>query len=301
MKKIILILILTMCMAISLYGCEENKKKKVAKKPVNIEYVAPQSQTGKKYDDKIESLQKLLSKELKAPVNIQRTTSDYKMIEDLASKKMDVAIMSPVTYTIGRDKGTVDVLLKSKDYLVDDKGNQTKKLGDYYRSQIVVKKDSDIKKLKDLKGKKVGLQDADSAAGYIYPLADLQREHIPKSALRVSQFKDEDQALKTLLDGDIDAVATYDDARVELKKSKPNVYKDTRVIYTSDKIPNDTISVRVDLSDEWRNKIAKAFINVSKKKEGRQLIHDLFDHEGYEKTSEADFKKVRDNRILIDG
>lgn len=301
MKKIILILILTMCMAISLYGCEENKKKKVAKKPVNIEYVAPQSQTGKKYDDKIESLQKLLSKELKAPVNIQRTTSDYKMIEDLASKKMDVAIMSPVTYTIGRDKGTVDVLLKSKDYLVDDKGNQTKKLGDYYRSQIVVKKDSDIKKLKDLKGKKVGLQDADSAAGYIYPLADLQREHIPKSALRVSQFKDEDQALKTLLDGDIDAVATYDDARVELKKSKPNVYKDTRVIYTSDKIPNDTISVRVDLSDEWCNKIAKAFINVSKKKEGRQLIHDLFDHEGYEKTSEADFKKVRDNRILIDG
>ena len=301
MKKIILILILTMCMAISLYGCEENKKKKVAKKPVNIEYVAPQSQTGKKYDDKIESLQKLLSKELKAPVNIQRTTSDYKMIEDLASKKMDVAIMSPVTYTIGRDKGTVDVLLKSKDYLVDDKGNQTKKLGDYYRSQIVVKKDSDIKKLKDLKGKKVGLQDADSAAGYIYPLADLQREHIPKSALRVSQFKDEDQALKTLLDGDIDAVATYDDARVELKKSKPNVYKDTRVIYTSDKIPNDTISVRVDLSDEWRNKIAKAFINVNKKKEGRQLIHDLFDHEGYEKTSEADFKKVRDNRILIDG
>nr|WP_237450141.1 phosphate/phosphite/phosphonate ABC transporter substrate-binding protein [Staphylococcus lugdunensis] len=288
-------------MAISLYGCEENKKKKVAKKPVNIEYVAPQSQTGKKYDDKIESLQKLLSKELKAPVNIQRTTSDYKMIEDLASKKMDVAIMSPVTYTIGRDKGTVDVLLKSKDYLVDDKGNQTKKLGDYYRSQIVVKKDSDIKKLRDLKGKKVGLQDADSAAGYIYPLADLQREHIPKSALRVSQFKDEDQALKTLLDGDIDAVATYDDARVELKKSKPNVYKDTRVIYTSDKIPNDTISVRVDLSDEWRNKIAKAFINVSKKKEGRQLIHDLFDHEGYEKTSEADFKKVRDNRILIDG
>lgn len=33
----------------------------------------------------------------------------------------------------------------------------------------------------------------------------------------MSQFKDEDQALKTLLDGDIDAVATYDDARVELK------------------------------------------------------------------------------------
>ena len=81
----------------------------------------------------------------------------------------------------------------------------------------------------------------------------------------MSQFKDEDQALKTLLDGDIDAVATYDDA-CRAKKSKPNVYKDTRVIYTSDKIPNDTISVRVDLSDEWRNKIAKAFINVSKRK-----------------------------------
>ena len=38
-------------------------------------------------------------------------------------------------------KRAADVLLKSKGYLVDDKGNPTNKLVDYYRSQIVVRKD----------------------------------------------------------------------------------------------------------------------------------------------------------------
>ena len=51
-------------------------------------------------------------------------------------------------------KVSADVLLKSKGYLVDDKGNPTNKLVDYYRSQIVVRKDSHLRNLKDLKGPK---------------------------------------------------------------------------------------------------------------------------------------------------
>ena len=62
----------------------------------------------------------------------------------------------------------LNVLLKSKGYLVDDKGNPTNKLVDYYRSQIVVRKDSHLHKLKGFKRDKVGLQDPESTSGYIY-------------------------------------------------------------------------------------------------------------------------------------
>ncbi len=47
------------------------------------------------------------------------------------------------------------------------------KLVDSYKSEILVKKDSKIKSLKDLKGKKIALQDVTSTAGYTFPLAML--------------------------------------------------------------------------------------------------------------------------------
>ena len=95
-----------------------------------------------------------MSKELGIPVKEHVATNYNAMVEALRSKKVDVAFISPVSYTIAHDKGAADVLLKSKGYLVDD--NPTNKLVDYYRSQIVVRKDSHLHKLKDLKGTKVG-------------------------------------------------------------------------------------------------------------------------------------------------
>ena len=109
-------------------------------------------------------LQQQLSKELGIPVKVHVATNYNAMVEALRSKKVDVAFISPVSYTIAHDKGAADVLLKSKGYLVDDKGNPTNKLVDYYRSQIVVRKDSHLHKLKDLKGTKVGLQDPESTS-----------------------------------------------------------------------------------------------------------------------------------------
>lgn len=124
---------------------------------------------------KVKPLQQQLSKELGIPVKVHVATNYNAMVEALRSKKVDVAFISPVSYTIAHDKGAADVLLKSKGYLVDDKGNPTNKLVDYYRSQIVVRKDSHLHKLKDLKGTKVGLQDPESTSGYIYPMASLKK------------------------------------------------------------------------------------------------------------------------------
>ena len=89
-------------------------------------------------------MQQLLSDELEVPVKVHIATNYNTMIEGLKSKKIDIAFISPVSYTLAHDAHAADVLLKSKGYLVDNKGNQTHHLVDYYRSQIVVRKDSNI-------------------------------------------------------------------------------------------------------------------------------------------------------------
>lgn len=301
MKKLC-ILLLPLILITLLASCDKasdsSQKTSYAPKTLNVEFVP--SQNNKRLEAKIKPLQKLLSEELGVPVNVHISTNYNTIIEGLKSKKVDVAFISPVSYTIAHDQGSADALLVSKGFLVDSKGNKTNKLVDYYRSQIVVNKNSKIKNLEDLTGKKIGLQDVQSTSGYIYPLASMEEKGVAKRDIKVQQIKGYDQALISLLNKDVDAVATYQDARADLKKDYPNIYKDTKVIYRSSKIPNDTISVRSDMRKSWKNKISDAFINISQSRKGNKIISEIYGHEGYEKAQDSDFDVVRQYRNKIE-
>lgn len=271
LKFLVIYLVITIIVS----GCsniDNVKHPKEAYTPKSLTVGFIPSQNAQILNAKVKPLQQLLSDELEVPVKVHIATNYNTMIEGLKSKKIDIAFISPVSYTLAHDAHAADVLLKSKGYLVDNKGNQTHHLVDYYRSQIVVRKDSNINHLKDLKDKKIALQDVESTSGYIYPLATLMEKGIKKSDIQIQQVKGHDQGLIALLNHDVEAVATYQDARADLKKDDPDIYQETKVIYRTKKIPNDTISVRNDMSNKWKNKISQAFINISHTKKVNRLL-----------------------------
>lgn len=299
LKFLVIYLVITIIVS----GCSnidnvKHPKEAYTPKSLTVEFVP--SQNAQILNAKVKPLQQLLSDELEVPVKVHIATNYNTMIEELKSKKIDIAFISPVSYTLAHDAHAADVLLKSKGYLVDNKGNQTHHLVDYYRSQIVVRKDSNINHLKDLKDKRVALQDVESTSGYIYPLASLMEKGIKKSDIQIQQVKGHDQGLIALLNHDVEAVATYQDARADLKKEYPNIYQETKVIYRTKKIPNDTISVRNDMSSKWKKKISKAFIDISHTKKGKHVISDIYGHQGYEKAKDSDFDTVRKYRDIVD-
>ena len=299
LKFLVIYLVITIIVS----GCsniDNVKHPKEAYTPKSLTVGFIPSQNAQILNAKVKPLQQLLSDELEVPVKVHIATNYNTMIERLKSKKIDIAFISPVSYTLAHDAHAADVLLKSKGYLVDNKGNQTHHLVDYYRSQIVVRKDSNINHLKDLKDKKIALQDVESTSGYIYPLATLMEKGIKKSDIQIQQVKGHDQGLIALLNHDVEAVATYQDARADLKKDDPDIYQETKVIYRTKKIPNDTISVRNDMSNKWKNKISQAFINISHTKKGKQIISDIYGHQGYEKAKDSDFDTVRKYRDFVD-
>ena len=83
-------------------------------------------------------------------------------------------------------------MLKSKGYLVDNKGNQTHHLVDYYRSQIVVRKDSNVNHLKDLKGKKIALQEVESTSIYL-SFSIFNGKRNKKADIQIQQVKGHDR------------------------------------------------------------------------------------------------------------
>ena len=299
LKFLVIYLVITIIVS----GCsniDNVKHPKEAYTPKSLTVGFIPSQNAQILNAKVKPLQQLLSDVLEVPVKVHIATNYNTMIEGLKSKKIDIAFISPVSYTLAHDAHAADVLLKSKGYLVDNKGNQTHHLVDYYRSQIVVRKDSNINHLKDLKDKKIALQDVESTSGYIYPLATLMEKGIKKSDIQIQQVKGHDQGLIALLNHDVEAVATYQDARADLKKDDPDIYQETKVIYRTKKIPNDTISVRNDMSNKWKNKISQAFIDISHTKKGKHVISDIYGHQGYEKAKDSDFDTVRKYRDIVD-
>ncbi|WP_423227122.1 phosphate/phosphite/phosphonate ABC transporter substrate-binding protein [Mammaliicoccus sciuri] len=262
-------------------------------KELTIQFVP--SQNADTLEAKAKPLEKLLSKELDIPVKVSVSTNYNTIVEAMKSKKVDVGFLPPTAYTLAHDQKAADVLLQAQRYGVNKDGSNNDKLVKSYKSQFVVKKDSGIKSLKDMKGKKIALQDVTSTAGYTYPVAELLKEGInPINDMKITNVKGHDQAIIALLNGDVDVAVTFQDARNIVKKDQPNVFKDTEVVELTEDIPNDTISVRSDMDDKFRDKLKKAFKDIAKTKEGHKIVSEVYSHEGYVDSKDSEFNIVRE-------
>ncbi|QFJ44759.1 phosphate/phosphite/phosphonate ABC transporter substrate-binding protein [Staphylococcus aureus] len=268
-------------------------------KELTVQFVP--SQNAGTLEAKAKLLEKLLSKELGIPVKVSVSTNYNTIVEAMKSKKVDVGFLPPTAYTLAHDQKAADLLLQAQRFGVKEDGSASKELVDSYKSEILVKKDSKIKSLKDLKGKKIALQDVTSTAGYTFPLAMLKNEAGINATkdMKIVNVKGHDQAVISLLNGDVDAAAVFNDARNTVKKDQPNVFKDTRILKLTQAIPNDTISVRPDMDKDFQEKLKKAFIDIAKSKEGHKIISEVYSHEGYTETKDSNFDIVREYEKLV--
>ncbi|HFG2247061.1 TPA: phosphate/phosphite/phosphonate ABC transporter substrate-binding protein [Staphylococcus aureus] len=268
-------------------------------KELTVQFVP--SQNAGTLEAKAKPLEKLLSKELGIPVKVSVSTNYNTIVEAMKSKKVDVGFLPPTAYTLAHDQKAADLLLQAQRFGVKKDGSASKELVDSYKSEILVKKDSKIKSLKDLKGKKIALQDVTSTAGYTFPLAMLKNEAGINATkdMKIVNVKGHDQAVISLLNGDVDAAAVFNDARNTVKKDQPNVFKDTRILKLTQAIPNDTISVRPDMDKDFQEKLKKAFIDIAKSKEGHKIISEVYSHEGYTETKDSNFDIVREYEKLV--
>jgi phosphonate transport system substrate-binding protein len=262
-------------------------------KELTVQFVP--SQSADTLEAKAKPLEDLLSDELGIPVKVSVSTNYNTIIEAMSSKQVDVGFLPPTAYVLAKEKGAADVILQAQRKGLNEDGSETDELVDFYKSIFVVKSDSGIDSVADLKGKKIAFQDVTSSAGYVWPAASLLDNDIdPLKDVQGVTVKGHDQAIISLLNGDVDAAAVFQDARNIVKTDYPTVFDDTKVISFTEEIPNDTVSVRSDMTDEWKKKLQDAFIAIGKSEEGHQIVRDIYTHEGYVVSDDSKFDIVRD-------
>lgn len=254
------------------------------------------SQAAETLEAKAKPLEQLLSDELGIPVTVSVSTDYNTIVEAMASKQVDVGFLPPNAYVLANEQSDVKVLLQAQRYGIKQPGGEsTDELVDSYRSMIVVKSGSDIKELDDLKGKTIATQDVTSSAGYVWPVAEMKKAGIDiNTDVTTVQVKGHDQAVLSVLNGDVDAAFVFEDARNTVKNDYPEIMDEVEPMYFTEPIPNDTISVRSDMSEEWDKKIQDAFIAIGKDEEGKQIISDIYSHEGYVVSQDSNFDIVRE-------
>ncbi|HBC73663.1 MAG: hypothetical protein A2008_00150 [Candidatus Wallbacteria bacterium GWC2_49_35] len=162
-----------------------------------------------------------------------------------------------------------------------------------YCGIIVVRADSGIEKLSDLKGKSFAYTDKKSASGYFLPTIFLLENNIDpeKDFSKVDYLKKHDNILYNVLYKKFDAGAVYDKAFQLLKNDEER--NQLKVIAKTPEIYNEPIMVSKDLPDEFTARLKKAFLKLkSSDTETAEILKDIGNIDGFTESSDADYESV---------
>ena len=239
-----------------------------------------------------------LSKALDKEVSVTLATDYSTIVEAMASGQVDIGVMPPAAYVQAKDMGAAEAILTSQ---IGDMDLETGlpiegKLSNTFKGEVLVKADSDIKELKDLKGKKIATLSPNSASGYIYPVAEMKDAGIdPTTDSTLTTVNDIPSEMTAVLNGQVDAAFVFEGARNVFGSafSDKDLFKELRVLYlTEGDIPNDAIAVQPSMDDELKKQVKEAFLNMKDDEKGAEAMS-IWSHLGYQEAADSAYDTVR--------
>ncbi len=293
MKKKLLygLTILTSIGLLAACGSGASETKKEDGMPDKITIVTMPDENNPEAGGKNEKFQKALSEAIDLPVEIMEG-ADYAVgIEAMKNKKLDVLLVSPMSYFQAKQRVEIDPLVTTS-----SPGSEA------YRTVFITKKDNDkINSLEDLKGTNFAFVDPASSSGYLYPKYEL----VTKLKLEQAKLEEPDYFFKTVAysgkhdssvmgvsKGDYDAAAvagqvlqTMDDAGL-VKKD------DLKIIDETQEIPNAAYVIRSELPEELKKKIKDFYLNYDDKEYFKAFYKD--DTVRFVEAKDDDYEGVKD-------
>lgn len=143
-------------------------------------------------------------------------------------------------------------------------------------------------------GATVSLLQAASPAGYIFPVAAMDKAGIDvENDIDTVQVTANDASVLAVYNGDAEVGTSYWDAREVVAGDTPDVGEKVVVFALTDEIPNDGVSLSSDLSAEWQTKIADALKDFASTDEGVEALQAIYQITGLVDADPASLQKTQ--------
>lgn len=239
---------------------------------------------GDKLIESVEPLSEILSEAMGKKVEAFTATNYVGVVEGLGSGSVDFGIIPPFAYVLANNESNAEVLLTS----INEDGEAG------YYSEILVRKDSGIETIEDLKGKTIAFVDPSSTSGYLFPGAYLKEHGIDfEKDMEYVYSGGHDKSLQMILNKDVDAIATFQAVGLRYQKEFPTAEEDLKTLIKTDMIPGISVTVSSSMDEETREKLAKALEDIENNEEAKNLIAELFGLYGFQRSSDKDYEIIK--------
>ena len=197
-------------------------------------------------------------------VEVNVATEYAGVIEALASDPpaAHMASLATFAYVLAADRGFAEAALVSVRY-----GSAT------YNGQIIAGADTGINTVEDLSGKSFARPDPLSASGWVIPMLTMRAAGIDtENDLDVVDVGGHTGVVSAVYNGDVDAGATYVDARANIEGDHPDVMDRVKVIALTADIPNDGVQFQPSVPLEIKNAIVNALLEIVATEEGAEAL-----------------------------
>lgn len=210
----------------------------------------------------------------------------------LAIGEVDLGWLQPLTVVEAQKKGAVTLIAKVVRHGLP-----------FYRGVIFTKSSRDVQGLAGLKGLSVAWVDPKSAAGYLFPRAEIVEAGLkPAELFKSESFAGDHGAVcRAVVSGKADVGATYADDRPGtamaidgcVQSVGAAVAKELKIVSKSQPIPNDAIAARPGLDPVEIDRLKKVFLELGKDHAGQRVLLSVFKATAFDVVGDDDFTPVR--------
>lgn len=211
-----------------------------------------------------------------------RLSSSYQQTVDLlANGTLSVAFLGTYIYVQAQQKQAVECLLKP----LNENGEP------YSHAVVIVRDDSPIRSIGDLRHKRVAFPSKDSFSGNWLPRYELQRHHIAFSDLdSVCYLPHHQSVVYQVLKG------TFDAGVVKERVAREFLPRGIRILYTSEAIPGSPIVASRSCPREVSLAVRSALLRIDTRRPEDRALIETWDPEfqfGFAAATDRDYDAVR--------
>ncbi len=209
--------------------------------------------------------------ELRVPLDFETA------VREIGEGITKIAFMTPSTYIEAHQRYGVKVILKA-----------LRNGRPFHHSVIIVKDDSDIRVIKDLKGRTFAFGDELSTSSHIVPRAMLKENGIDGKDLKFYTFLGHhDDIALAVLRGDFDAGCVRESTAEQFKD------KGLRILAISEEIPEFNICIN-NLSEEQEEILKDVILRLTSNENGLKILKSIDpSYTGFIEAQDADYGKIR--------